>query len=47
MHQTENIIIVGDLNVTLSQGEKNGEPLLDIPSVNGLRTSFFIGIWNI
>jgi hypothetical protein len=47
MHQIENIIIVGDLNVTLSQGKKKGEPLLEIPSVNGLRTSYLIGNWKI
>jgi hypothetical protein len=31
MHQIENIIIIGDLNVTLSQGEKKGGTIVRDP----------------
>jgi hypothetical protein len=39
MHQTENIIIAGISMSLYPKGKKKGEPLLEIPSVNGLKTS--------
>ena len=47
LHSPENIIIAGDLNVTLAIEEKRVAPRLGTQLENGLKTLCWAGIWRI
>lgn len=47
LHNPENIIIAGDMNVTLAINEKKGGSPIRDPAESGLKTLCWVGSWRI